>query len=274
MLSGTDPISEIGQWLLGNLNSVIIALFTIIVSYVVYKILFRQIMQLRARKRLEEDLAWTITRVIKWATVLFVFLLILGQFGLTIGFLSGFVALIGGTILGFASINTLGNAIAGLIVMINKPLGVGDRISFRGQLADVVGVELIYTKMRTLDNVLISIPNQELLRSEITNFGRHRIVRRSVTVTPAYEYDSHDVEAALLKAVENVPDILRDPPPYVWITNFQNYAVEYTLYAFTENIKRLPEIDSDLHKSVHHTMKQHHIDIRTPLLLQNLDTRA
>jgi len=242
MLNGPDPISEIGQWVLANLNSIIISLFAIIVSYVVYKILFRQIMRLRDRKRIEEDLAWTITRIIKWLTVLFVFLLILGQFGLTIGFLSGFLALIGGTILGFASINTLGNAIAGLIVMINKPLGVGDRISFRGQIADVVGVELIYTKMRTLDNVLISIPNQELLRSEITNFGRHSIVRRSVTVTPAYEYDNHEVEVALLKAVENVPDILKEPQPYVWITDFQDYAVEYTLFAFTDNIKRLPEI--------------------------------
>ena len=117
LVSGTDPISEIGQWILANINSIIISFFAIIVTYVVYKIVFRQIMQLRDRQRLEEDLAWTFTRVMKWIMVVFVFLLILGQFGLTIGFLSGFLALIGGTILGFASINTLGNAIAGLIVM-------------------------------------------------------------------------------------------------------------------------------------------------------------
>ncbi|NIO38168.1 mechanosensitive ion channel, partial [Candidatus Bathyarchaeota archaeon] len=66
-------------------------------------------------------------------------------------------------IIGFAAINTIGNAIAGLIVMTSRPFEVGDRIFFEGQFADIVSIDLIYTKMVTLDNVLISVPNQELL---------------------------------------------------------------------------------------------------------------
>ena len=59
----------------------------------------------------------------------------------------------------YSKTDTIGNAIAGLIVMTSRPFRVGDRIFFNGQFADVVAIELIYTKMVTLDNVLVSVPN-------------------------------------------------------------------------------------------------------------------
>lgn len=175
-----------------------------------------------------------------------------------------------GTIIGFAAINTIGNAIAGLIVMTSRPFEVGDRIFFNGKFADVISIELIYTKMLTLDNVLVSVPNQELIKAEIHNYGKKRIIRRSCTVTIGFEYDSSMVEEALLKAAEKVKDVLAEPKPYVWITKFQNYAVEYTLYVFVNNVKRLPEIDAELHRAVLQTCKQRKIDISTPLLLKQL----
>ena len=174
----------------------------------------------------------------------------------------------GGTIIGFAAINTIGNAISGLIVMTSRPFEVGDRIFLNEQFADVVAIDLIYTKMLTLDNVLVSVPNQELLKVEIDNYGKKKVVRRHCTVTPGFEYGSLDVEKALLEAASKVKGVLKEPKPYVWITKFQNYAVEYNLYVFINDIKRLPEIDAELHRKVLETCKEHRIDISTPLLLK------
>jgi len=56
----------------------------------------------------------------------------------------------------------------------------------------------------------------------------------------------------------------------VWITNFQSYAVEYVLYVFINEIKRLQEIDAELHRKVLETCKEHKIDISTPMLLRQL----
>ncbi len=265
-----DPLSNVGAWVLANLNSIVFSGITVIVGYALSKLLINQIHKLGEQGKLDVRIAWTITRLIKWLTGLIIVASVLGQFGITLGIISGLFALVGGTILGFASINTLGNAIAGLIVMINKPFNVGDRIFFNNQLADVEGIEIIYTKMRTLDNVQISIPNQELLKTEIDNFGRDRAVRRQVTVTPGYEYESTAVERALLEAAAKVPGVLKEPQPYVWITNFLDYAVEYTLYVFIDDIKRMKEIDADLYRAVLETVKRHKIDIRTPLLLQHV----
>jgi len=188
----------------------------------------------------------------------------------TLGAISGILALFGGTILGFAAVNTIGNAIAGLIVMTSRPFEVGDRIFLNEQFADIVAIELIYTKMLTLDNVLVSVPNQELLKAEIDNYGKKKTIRRHCTVTPGFEYDTLDVEKALLEAANKVNGVLKEPRPYVWITRFQNYAVEYNLYVFINDIKRLPEIDAELYRKVLETCKEHEIDISTPMLLKKL----
>lgn len=265
-----DYISAVGQWILSNFGKLSFSVLAVVVGYLLYKVIARETTRLKDEKRLEPHIAYTLTRASQWIVILAVLSAILAAFGVKIGMISGFLALLGGTVIGFASVNTIGNAIAGLIVMTSRPFRVGDRIFFNGQFADVVAVELIYTKMRTLDNVLVSIPNQELLKAEIDNFGRENVVRRHVTVTPGFEYDNRDVEKALLEAAGKVSRVLKEPQPYVRITNFQNYAVEYTLYVFINDIKRLAEIDAELHRSVLESCKSHNIDISTPLLLRQI----
>lgn len=265
-----DYIDALGQWILSNLDKLVFSAFTIIVVYVIYRISVREIRGLRAREKLEEHLSYTLIRIAKWVSVFIIVSAVLAEWGVTLGVISGILALFGGTILGFAAINTIGNAIAGLIVMTSRPFEVGDRIFLNEQFADIVAIELIYTKMLTLDNVLVSVPNQELLKAGIDNYGKKKIIRRHCTVTPGFEYDTLDVEKALLEAAEKVNGVLKEPRPYVWITGFQNYAVEYNLYVFINDIKRLPEIDAELYRKVLETCKEHEIDISTPLLLRKL----
>jgi len=269
-VSPLDYINALGEWILSNLPNLLVSVVAIALGYVLTRIISREIRRLREQKKIEEHLAYTLTRIANWLTFLIVLSAVLAQFGVTIGVISGLLTILGGTIIGFAAINTIGNAIAGLIVMTSRPFRVGDRIFFNGQFADVIAIELIYTKMLTLDNVLVSVPNQELLKAEIDNFGKKRIIRRHVMVTPGFEYNSQDVEKVLLEAAANVSRVLKEPEPYVWITKFQNYAVEYTLYVFINDIKGLPEIDAELHRTVLETCKIHEIDISTPLLLRQI----
>jgi len=268
-----DFLNVIGKWAIANLPNIVFSFVTIIVGYVVIKLVAREIRALRNQKRLEEHAAYTLNRLIKWIVFVAVFSIILAQFGITLGTVSGLLTVLGGTIIGFAAINTLGNTIAGLIVMTSRPFKVGDRIFFNGQFADVEAIELIYTKMRTLDNVLVSIPNQELLKAEIDNYGKKSVVRRGCSITAGYELSSEQVERALLEAANRLvemKDVLKKPEAYVWVTKFGNYAVEYTLYVYIQDIKRLPEIDSNLKRTVLESCKQHGIDICTPTIIRTV----
>jgi len=253
------------------LYKIVFLAIAIIIVFVVYKFLIRQITRLKEQRKLEENIAFTLKRVFQWVAGLVILAVVFAQFGVEVGIIAGLFALAGGTIIGFAAMNTLGNAIAGIIVMTSKPFKIGDRIFFNGQFADVEAIDLIYTRMRTLDNVLVSVPNQELLKSEIDNYGKKRIVRRKCTITAGYELTAEQVETALLEAANKVEGVLKEPKPYVWMTKFGDFAVEYTLYVFINQIKRLSQIEANLRKTVLETCKRHKIDISTPNLIRNID---
>ena len=167
-----DFLNAIGEWAIANRFNIVFSILAIVVGYIIIKVVSREIKSLRSQNRLEQHAAYTLNRILKWLIFVGVFSIILAQFGVTLGEVTGLLTVLGGTIIGFAAINTLGNTIAGLIVMTSRPFKVGDRIFFNDQFADVEAIELIYTKMRTLDNVLVSIPNQELLKAEIDNYGK------------------------------------------------------------------------------------------------------
>jgi small conductance mechanosensitive channel len=258
-------------WISANWNKIAFSITGLIVVLVVYKLLTRQITRLKEQHKLEESVAFGLNRAFKWISLLVIIGIIFAQFGIEVGIIAGFLALAGGTIIGFAAMNTIGNAIAGIIVMVSKPFRIGDRILFKDQFADVVAIDLIYTRMKTLDNVMISVPNQELLTTEIDNYGKKTTVRRGCSITAGYELTSKQVETVLLEAATRVEGVLKEPKPYVWITNFGDFAVEYTLYVFINQIKRIPEIDANLRRTVFETCKRHKIDISTPRLIQRVE---
>ena len=269
-----DFLDACYAWLLANWQSLAISIISAVVVYVAYRLLSKEITKLEKRNKLEENVAFSLKRAFKWFFVLIAIGIIIAQFGFDVGLIAGFLALAGGTIIGFASMNTIGNAIAGIIVMISKPFKIGDRIFFNDQFADVVAIDLIYTRMKTLDNVMISVPNQQLLTTEIDNYGKKSAVRRSCSVTVGYELTSEIIEKVLLEAAAKVEGVLKEPKPYVWVTNLYNFSVEFTLYVFISQIKMLPLIDSHLKKTVLDVCRQHGIDLTTPNLIQSVSGKS
>ena len=268
--NGMSILDDFVGWVSSNLDRIVFSTIAVIIVFLVYKLLTRQITKLKEQRKLEENITFTLKRIFQWIAGLAILIVIFAQLGIEVGIIAGFLALAGGTIIGFAAMNTIGNALAGIIVMTSRPFKIGDRIFFNGQFADVESVDLIYTRMRTLDNVLVSVPNQELLKSEIDNYGKKRVVRRGCSITAGYELNAEEVEKALLEAASKVKAVLKDPKPYVWMTTFGDFAVEYTLYIFINQIKRIPEIDANLRKVVLEICKQHGIDISTPRLIRRV----
>ncbi len=268
---GMSFFEDFVGWTSSNLDKIIFSVAAITIVVAVYRILTRQITRLKEQRKLEENIAFILRRIVQWIAGLLVIVVIIAQFGIDVGLIAGLLALAGGTIIGFAAMNTIGNAIAGIIVMTSRPFRIGDRIYFNGQFADVIAIDLIYTRMKTLDNVLVSVPNQQLLQSEIDNYEKKRAVRRSCSITAGYTLSSEQVEKTLLEAAAEVEGVLKTPESYVWITQFGDFAVEYTLYVFINQIRRLPEIDAHLRRTVLETCRRNNIDISTPRLVQTVE---
>ena len=261
-----DVFSMIFGWFFSNLFPIIISLIAVIVGYIINLIIKKQLLKLAKSGRLDKSTAMNIAALVKYLMFLIILTVIFMQFAESLGLITALITVMGGTVIGFASMSTIGNMIAGIIIMISRPFSVGDRIIFNDQIADIIEIKLIYTIMITLDKIQISVPNQQLMNSDIIDLGKDKTIRRHVSITPSFKEDRIKVEKALLEVPEIVPQVLNEPEPYVWITEFQNYAVQYTLYVFISDIKNLPYIDSELHKAVLDVCNKHDIDIRTPLL--------
>jgi len=261
----TDYVLE---WFSNNSIRILIILASLIIGIIVYLFVKKQIKRLIKKHKLEENTAKNLSKLFKYGIFLIVFTAIVLQFAESLGLITALFTLVGGTIIGFAAMNTIGNMIAGLIIMISKPYTVGDRILYKGKIADVVDIKLIYTVLEDLDGVEIHVPNLLMISEDITNYRRDgNIVRISTVITPGFEYDSKMVEEVLIMAGKLIPETLETPAPYVWINQFQPYAVEYELFIFIKDIKKLPIIRSNLHKVVLEKTKEHNIDISTPILL-------
>lgn len=78
----------------------------------------------------------------------------------------------------------------------------------------------------------------------------------------------------MLKAAATVGGVLKEPKPYVWVTNLLNFSVEYTLYVFITQIRMLPIIDSNLKRTGLDVCRKHRIDLTTPSLIQSVDGKS
>lgn len=233
-----------------------------------------QIIRLKEQNKLDENTSRILRRLLRWGSMLIILAFIITQFGIKIDLIAGLVVLASGTVIGFAAMNTLGNAIAGIILMVSRPFKIGDRVFFNGQFADVEEIDLVYTRLKTTNNVIISIPNQKLIQTEIENYGKNNLLRRQYSITAGYDEDPIKIEAVLLEAASKVERIIKNPEPFVWITGFQNFAVEYTLNAFIKDIIHIQEIDSSVRNSILVACKHHGIDISTPNLIRSIEQKV
>ncbi|MBD3185820.1 mechanosensitive ion channel [Candidatus Bathyarchaeota archaeon] len=254
------------QWLIDNLFPLVITAIYALVGYALYRIIKMQLEKLEKKHKIKDRLASNITSISKWFIIFIVIGLSLGQFGVTLEWIAGIFSLFGGTILGFAAINTIGNAIAGVIVKRSKPFKAGDRVSIDGQLSDVLQVNLIYTKMVTMDRVIVSIPNQKLLKMKILNYGNNRMIRLHVDITAGYEVPFQHVENALLEATNQVNYIAGTPEPFVRIMAFLDFGIKYRVFVFTQDVVKINEILADLHLAVLYSCQDHGIDLSMPIM--------
>jgi small conductance mechanosensitive channel len=262
--------TSIYAWIDENTASIITSMVSLVLLVIVHRVLTHEITRLRKNDLLDVNSAFLVKRLIKWTAYIIGFVVVFNLLGVRVDFFVGLWVLAGGTIIGFASMNTIGNAIAGLIIMVSRPFKISDRLIFQDRFVEVEDVDLIYTRMRTLDNIVISVPNQMLLDTVIENQSVYDYVRRRCVLTMDYSVDPKRVKEVLLVAVSSVEGLAETPEPYVWVTELGNFAMEYTLFYFISDTRRIIELDSKVRDAVYMAFTDEGIDLSTPNLIRSL----
>jgi len=186
-----------------------------------------------------------VQRVLKVAIFGIALIMVLSHFGVNV---SGLLATAGiaSLAVALAAQETLANVIGGFCLMADKAFRVGDRIELPdGRVGDVVELGLRTTRIVTLDETLLIVPNAELAKSRIINIAcpTHRVrVRHPIGV--AYGSDVELVKRILVEVSSADPDVLREPAPVAYFAEFGESALQFILVFWVGDYRnRLAALD-------------------------------
>ncbi len=165
--------------------------------------------------------------------------------------------------IGFAAQTSASNLISGLFLMFERPFVVGNTIAVGDIRGEVVAIELMSTKIRTFSNLMIRVPNETLVKSNITNYSYFPIRRIEIEVGVAYGSDLAFVSEVLKQTVQGHPETLREPSPLVLIKGLGASSIDFTiqLWTPTESIAVLP---SELYQAIELALKANGVEIPFP----------
>ena len=234
-------------------------------SYLVARLVQRLVVNRLLPHRLTVGVRYAIGRFLGY------FILLLGAFialetvGISVGALAAFFAALGVGI-GFGLQDIAKNFVSGLILLIERPVQVGDRIDLDKVSGDVVEIRTRATVIRTNDEVYLIIPNSKFISETVTNRSyRSQRVRYRASVGVAYDSNPREVEAALLEAARGTQGVLENPPPAVRFKSFGESALDFELQCWTSTmLHRQGAFQSDLNFAIHEILKARGIEIPFP----------
>jgi len=172
-----------------------------------------------------------------------------------------------GVLFSLGSTAAIANIIAGVALTYMRAFAVGDRVRIADTMGDVVEKSLMITRVRTVKNVEVTIPNAMVLGSHMINFsalaeGPGLILYTSVTI--GYDVPWKKVHTLLIDAARTTADVLEQPEPFVLQTSLNDFSVTYELNAYINHVKRLASIQSDLHGNIQDKFNEAGIEIMSP----------
>ncbi|MGG5505769.1 MULTISPECIES: mechanosensitive ion channel family protein [unclassified Myroides] len=194
------------------------------------------------------------------------FFFILNVIGLNISmFLTTSAALFVG--LGFALQDIFRDIIAGIYILFDKTLNMGDVIEINGQVARVKAIHLRCTIVETRNLKDIVIPNRKLIDDIVYNWTHEDpVIRARIDVGVYIGTDVEVVKAVLLSAVEDNPDVLKHPKPIVFIDQFGDSSIRFILYYFIDHAFDNDRISSDIRFAIDKKFKLNGISLPVPVL--------
>lgn len=228
-----DKINQTGDELLTQALLFVPKLVTALVVFVLALILAgfisRLVNQGLKRRDTDKELTLLLTRLTRWAVVIFGSVIALQQvdFDLT-AFLTGLGVL--GFTVGFAIQDVSKNFVAGVLLLLEQPFDIGDAIKVADFAGTVITVDLRATELLTFDGKNVLIPNADVFTSPIVHYGRANRRRIELKAGVAYESDLDQVRQTAVTAISSIAGVLQDPPPQVIFDNFGPSTMDFTLY--------------------------------------------
>lgn len=177
------------------------------------------------------------------------------------------ITIFAGFLLSLGSTSLVTNIVSGVVLTYTRGLRIGDRVRIGATTGDVVERTMLVTRIRTIKNVVVSIPNSMVINNEIINYSaltaRDGLILNT-TITIGYDVAWRKVYDLLIRSALATRDIRNSPKPFVLQTSLDDYYVSYELNAYTSNPKRMALIYSELHQNIQDQFNRADVEIMSP----------
>ncbi|MEJ2053374.1 MAG: mechanosensitive ion channel [Calditrichaceae bacterium] len=248
-----------------SLSSIIMFIVMMVIVMIISKILTKIILKrVLSRLQIEPSTQFTMVRITHYIFMIIGAIIAFQFIGIN---LSGLAVIFGllSVGIGFGLQNVTSNFVAGLILLFERPIQIGDRVLVGDTEGDVLDINIRSTTIRSLKNVSIIVPNSEFVSSNVVNWSHgDKKIRIDVEVGVSYQSDLDTVLRCLKEVAEENEDILKQPESDVLFREFGDSSWNMVLRVWIPDPKFHHIIRSDINCAIVRKFRENSIEIPFP----------
>lgn len=264
------PVFPLGKEYVTLASLLFLVISLILLFYLSAK--FRNLLQNRilARYNIDIGIRQAISTIVRYIILVLGLVIIIQSAGIDLSFLAILAGALGVGI-GFGLQNITNNFVSGLVILLERPVKVGDRIELTNPSGETINGDVINISARastilTNDNIALIVPNSNLISSTVINWSYNdRMVRFRFPVGVHYKEDPEKVRKLLIEVALENDGVLKTPPPDVQFSGFGDSSLDFLLRVWTSTYTHRPGyLKSELYYAIHKKFKEHNIEIPYP----------
>lgn len=254
-----DLLSKLADF---AMQKILVIVPVVVVSLVVIKIIMKLVDRMLGRLPMDDTIKGLIRTSIKVLLLAVAAIVLMSCLEIPV---TSFVALlsVAGLALSLSVQNFLSNVFAGLQLLASKPFKVGDYVDAGNCSGTVYEIGVFYTKLTSVDNKLIQLPNSTIVGSNVVNYSSQTQRRVEIKVTASYDAPTEQVKAVLTQVVDANQMIDREQPVMVRVSAYQDSAIEYIIRVWCAN-ENYWTVYYDLMEAIKPAFDANHIEMTYP----------
>ena len=217
-------------------GKILLAIVVLVVGLLVVKLIAKAVNRALAKTKLDPQVTNIIAKIAKVLLYIILLIAIIEILGVPMTSVTALLAS-GGLAVGLAFQGALGNLAGGFLILILRPFKAGDYIEAAGAEGVVKSISIFYTKLTTLDNKQVLIPNGDLMSSNVTNLTAEKIRRIDQDFKITNDIDQNLVRKVLAEAAAGTEGVLTEPEPFARLTAVDDDTYIFTVRAWCDTAK-------------------------------------
>ena len=231
-----ETISEILNYSVGNftVGKILSAVVVFVVCYLILRVMMRLFTRILSRVNMDETLRKILLAAIKLILYFLLAMVVIDTLGVSVTSLLAAFSVVG-LAASLAVQDSLSNLASGIMLLVTKPFKIGDYVEIDDVSGTVKMISLIHTRITTIDNKMIYVPNSKIIATKIVNYTQQEKRRVDLEISASYDAPIETVRQSLLEAVSAVGLFSDTPaPPFAAVLSFDESSIRYVVRAWVK----------------------------------------